>query len=102
MIKQHVVDIRGNVVEAKSMEDVELMALIYNTQRTTNLPYETKKSLKQMLFEIQDVTLERQKTVIRNFFTQLGYTVLDIFSNFGTDLNISVKVNKDNIVTFVV
>ena len=101
MIKQHVVDIRGNVVEAKNMTDLEVMGLIYNVKRTTRLPYETKKSLKQILFENKDKSLEKQEVVITGFFSQLGYKVLSVESLNITDLLVTIRINKENTISLV-
>lgn len=102
MARQHVVNLQGEVIQANSMSDLEIMGLIYNVQRTTSLPYETKKSLKQVLFENKDKSLERQEIIVKGFFSQLGYTVNSITQVYDTDLQVNLSLNANQQISLII
>lgn len=94
MINQNVVTLDGSVKKAESITDLEIMGLMYATLRTTFLPYETEKSLKQLLFEYEGVSIVEQKSIVSSFYSQRGYKVISITQTTDKKLVVVVKLNN--------
>lgn len=96
MINQNVVTLDGSVKRAENITDLEIMGLMYATLRTTFLPYETEKSLKQLLFEYEGASIIEQKSIITNFYNQRGYKLVSITQTNSEDIVVVVKLNNSD------
>ena len=98
---QHVLTINGNIKKAEDITDLTIMQLIYITYNRTPLPYETTKSLTDILFSQKDKTIEQLKATIMAFYTQNKFEVTSVTQLNSTDIKVTLKVVNNEVELFV-